>query len=173
MRAAFCKPDTREWQARQAVRMNMPLSRGLRGVAVLALVVLAACAQSFRNHGYAPTDAELAAIGIGAPRATVEEALGQPSSSGVLSEGAWYYVSSRMRHYAWRAPEEVDRQVVAISFDKSGRVENIERFGLEDGRVVALSRRVTETNIKGISLIQQILRNFGRFDIGEALSRDR
>jgi hypothetical protein len=38
---------------------------------------------------------------------------------------------------------------------------------------VALSRRVTETNIKGISLIQQILRNFGRFDIGEALSRDR
>jgi hypothetical protein len=41
-------------------------------------------------------------------------------------------------------------------------VSNVERFGLEDGQVVALSRRVTETNIKGVSFIRQLMGNFGR-----------
>ena len=45
-------------------------------------------------------------------------------------------------------------------------VENIGRFGLEDGRVVEISRRVTETNVKGLNLIQQLLANIGQFNPG-------
>jgi len=50
-------------------------------------------------------------------------------------------------------------------------VANIERFGLEDGQVVALSRRITETSIREFGLIQNILRNFGRIDVGEQLAQ--
>ena len=55
---------------------------------------------------------------------------------------------------------------MAISFDGRGRVENIERFGLENGNVVVLSRRVTESNIKGVSFLRQLFRNIGNIDPG-------
>ncbi len=52
--------------------------------------------------------------------------------------------------------------MLAITFNEAGVVENVGRYGLEDGKVVEISRRVTETNIKGITLIQQLLGSFGR-----------
>ena len=133
------------------------------GLAVIMLLTLSGCAELFRNHGYAPSDTDLGTVVVGeATREDVAAAIGRPSSSGVLSTAAWYYVESRWRHYAFKAPEEVAREVVAVSFSEAGLVENIERFTLKDGVVVPLSRRVTESNIKGISVIKQLLGNFGR-----------
>ena len=61
------------------------------------------------------------------------------------------------------APKEIDRQVVAISFSDNGVVTNVERFGLERGRVVPLSRRVTSSSVRDQSLLRQLLGNIGRF----------
>jgi outer membrane protein assembly factor BamE (lipoprotein component of BamABCDE complex) len=139
--------------------------------AALALVLagsLAACAPTYTTHGYVPSDSELAQIEVGRDdRSAVEAAFGRPGMAGLLTDGAWYYVQSRYRHSGGRAPVEIDRQVLAISFDSRGRVANIERFGLEDGRVVELSRRVTETGIRDVGLIRQLLSNLGRFDPGQ------
>ena len=93
---------------------------------------------------------------------TLGEKLGRPSTSGLLTGDGWYYVQSQYRHFGPREPKEIERQVVAVTFSESGVVENIARYGLEDGQVVEISRRVTATNIKGISLIKQLLGNFGR-----------
>lgn len=141
------------------------------GAAILALVAVSACTAIYRNHGYAPVDADLEKVVVGqSTRADVQRAVGRPSSIGVLADSGWYYVGSRFRHYAWRAPEEIERQVVAISFDKNGKVENVERFGLEDGEVVVLSRRVTDSNIKGLSFLRQLLGNIGNISAGDFLS---
>ena len=131
-------------------------------VAVAALS-LAGCATQVRHHGYAPNDAALSAIATGDSRETVAAAVGRPSTQGLISGGDWFYVGSRWEQFAHRRPVEVDREVVAIRFDANDRVTNIERFGLEDGQVVTLSRRVTETTIRGEGLISQLLRNVGRF----------
>ncbi len=137
------------------------------GLLALMLGVLIGCAASFTNHGYAPTDTELEEVIVGVDnRASVEESIGRPASTGVLTESGWFYVSSRVRHYTYQAPEVIDRQLVAVTFNKRGLVENIERFTLEDGQVVVLSRRVTRSNIKGVSFIQQMLRNVGRTSLG-------
>jgi len=131
-------------------------------VAVLAVAGLMACTPIFRDHGYTPTDDQLAEVVVGVDtRDSVEGTLGRPSSAGLLDGSGLYYVSSRRRHFAWRAPQEIEREVVAISFDDDGVVTNIERFGLEDGNVVALSRRVTDTNIRGVTFIGQLLGNLG------------
>lgn len=141
-------------------------------LALVAAAAIGACSPTFRTHGYAPSDSELSQIEVGRDdRSTVEAAFGRPGAAGLLTDGAWYYVQSRYRHYGARAPEEIDRQVLAISFDGRGRVANIERFGLQDGRVVALSRRVTDTNIRGVGLIRQLLGNLGRFDPTQFLNR--
>lgn len=132
---------------------------------LLGLVVLttASCATQFRNHGYAPSEAELANVVIGSDtRDTVATVVGRPSAEGLLQDGAWYYVESRFRHFAYQAPKEIEREVVAISFDGQGRVSNIERFTLEDGRVIALSRRVTATTSARVPFLRQLLGNIGR-----------
>lgn len=137
-----------------------------RLAAVAMILSLTACSSIYRNHGYAPTDDELAFLVVGVDtRATVEETVGRPSATGVLNESGWYYVASRWRHFAYRAPEVIDRQVVAISFvGEEGTIANIERFTLEDGQVVPLSRRVTDSGVQGTSFLRQLLGNIGNFD---------
>jgi len=145
--------------------------RGRLFGALVALVILSACVATYQNHGYAPSDADLAVLKVGVDtRDSVATTIGRPAASGVLKDSAWYYVSSRVRFYGPRRPRIIDRQIVELSFDHGGRLSNIERFTLKDGRVVALSRRVTENNVKGISFLRQLLKNVGRVDLGQALS---
>jgi outer membrane protein assembly factor BamE (lipoprotein component of BamABCDE complex) len=131
-------------------------------IAGLLVALTVACSPIFRNHGYVPTDQELALVAVGTDtRESVAEKVGRPTASGLLNDVGWYYVQSRFKTFGARAPQEIDRQVVAITFTEDGTVSNIERFGLEQGQVVTLSRRVTETNVRGVSLIKQLLGNLG------------
>ncbi|WP_040610501.1 outer membrane protein assembly factor BamE [Oceaniovalibus guishaninsula] len=133
------------------------------------LIVLAGCTTLYRNHGYVPTDDQLALVQIGDSQQTVADTVGRPVATGVLDDSGWYFVRSRWRDYAWQAPVEVDREVVAISFTPQGTVSNVERFGLQQGRVVPLSRRVTESNVQGVGFLQQLFRNVGNFNPADFL----
>lgn len=152
-------------QGTQSTGLGSRFARGLMmGVAVVALT---ACTVQYRNHGYVPTELALAEVQVGVDtRETVLDQIGTPTAGGVLGQSDFYYVNSRFRHFAWFEPEEVDRQLLAISFDEAGTVRNIETFGLEDGRVVVLSRRVTDDNIRDMTFIRQLLGNIGNFDAG-------
>jgi outer membrane protein assembly factor BamE (lipoprotein component of BamABCDE complex) len=135
-----------------------------RAILAAVLVTVAACTTQYRNHGYVPSDADLERIVVGLDnRESVAQLVGRPSSAGVLDSSGWYFVESRYEHFAYRAPKEIDREVVSISFDEAGKVANIERFGLEDGRVVILSRRVTDSNVRGVGFLQQLFGNIGTF----------
>ena len=132
-------------------------------IAGLGVALLAACSPIMSYHGYAPGEEDLAQIVIGQDtRETVARKIGQPGMGGVMEGSGWFYVQSDWRQRGWRAPEETDRQVVAISFDARDRVSNIERFGLADGQVVALSRRVTDAGPRP-SVMSQVMRVFGQF----------
>lgn len=129
---------------------------------VLALA-LSACSAVYQNHGYVPSDEELALIEVGKDsRETVAATLGRPSSEGLLNDVGWFYVQSRWKQSGVMEPKEIDRQVVSITFSEAGKVENVERFGLEQGRVVTLSRRVTDSNVKGVGFLKQLMGNIGR-----------
>ena len=155
----------------QLANMGMIGRRGLRlAMLGLMMVIIAACSPVYRNHGYVPNDDELSQIEVGKDtRETLAPLIGRPSAAAILNDEGWYYVQSRWKHSGARPPKEIDRQVVAITFDDKGVVENVERFGLEGGRVVALSRRVTTDNIKGISFLRQLLSGIGNFRGGEAV----
>lgn len=134
-----------------------------KSVAALGLALwVSACSSTYQNHGFAPSELDLAEVTVGVDtRDTMAELFGEPTISGVVGDNTWFYVGSRWRHFAYRAPEVIDRQLVAVSFSEDGVIQNIERFGLEDGRVVTLNRRVTETNIANVNLITQILNSVG------------
>ncbi len=144
----------------------MTFRKSMRNVAlVMAIGLSVSCSPVIRNHGYVPVEEDLALLTVGVDtRETVIEVVGPPSSGGVLNDSGFYYVASRFRHLGAFAPQETNREVVAISFDTAGLVSNIERFGLEDGQVVALSRRVTDSPVRNSTFLRQLLGNLGRFD---------
>jgi outer membrane protein assembly factor BamE (lipoprotein component of BamABCDE complex) len=136
------------------------------------IVLLSACSAIYQNHGYVPADTELELVQVGvSSREDVANLVGRPSASGLLNDVGWYYVQSKFKHLGPMKPEEIDRQVVAITFDQRGIVENVERFGLADGRVVPLSRRVTDTNIKGISFLRQLFSSIGRLRATDVIDK--
>ena len=137
----------------------------MRILAPLLLVAVAACSPIQRFHGYAPDDALLSQVEVGRDtRDTVAEKVGRPGMSGVMDGSAWYYVQSDWIEEQYRAPVEIRREVVAISFNPSGTVANVERFGLDDGNVITLSRRVTDSGPTAAGVLRQLFSNFGRFN---------
>ena len=146
------------------------MKHGLIALVAILGLLMAGCSPVQRFHGYAPDDVQLAEIEVSQDtRETVAEKVGRPGVSGVMQGGAWYYVQSDWREEGWRAPVEVKREVVAISFDSRDTVSNVERYGLEDGQVVALSRRVTSTGPSGQSILRQLLGNIGQFNPAQML----
>lgn len=134
-------------------------------IAGALLSVTLACTPLVTNHGYTPNEDDLTGILVGVDtRETVADVIGTPSAGGVLNDGGFYYISHTRETRGARAPQITSREVVAISFDSAGVVSNIERYGLEDGNVVALSRRVTDDNIAGVGFIRQLLGNIGNIN---------
>lgn len=140
--------------------------RGVRAITCAGAVslLLAGCAPIVDRHGYAPSQADLESLVVGVDsRDSLRELVGPPSASGIVNEDAWYYVQSIHTTRGFGATKEAYRSVIAVSFDDAGTISNIESFGLEDGRVIVLNRRVTDDNIKGVSFIAQLLGNVGNF----------
>lgn len=132
-----------------------------------AVLLLSACVSQYRNHGYLPTDEDLQNVIVGVDtRDTVAETIGSPGTSGVLSGGNYYYIGKRVRHFGLLAPQTVERQIVAVEFDPAGVVTNITRYGLEDGRVITLTRRVTKVGDGDIGFIRRLFGNIGGLDLG-------
>jgi hypothetical protein len=63
----------------------------------------------------------------------------------------------------------VEREVLAVSFTPDGRLGNIERFGLEAGRVIQLNPARTAEVFADRTFINQLLGNIGRIDAGRFL----
>jgi outer membrane protein assembly factor BamE (lipoprotein component of BamABCDE complex) len=136
------------------------------GVALLVCgVLVTACAPTVQVHGYVPREADIARVRPGFDdMGSVEEILGRPSSAGVLRDSAWYYVQSTVESYTYNPPRVVDRTVLAVSFDQRGVVRDVERYGLEDGRIINLTTRTTETGGRELGMLEQLFGNLLNLD---------
>lgn len=144
-----------------------------RGLVGLALVVATGCTPLYRNHGYMPLEEDLSALTVGVDtRDSVAEAVGTPTAGGILADGDYYYVRSRFRHFGFLEPQEISREVLAISFDAQGVMRNVETFGLQDGQVVTLSQRITDTSVQDRTFIRQLLGNIGNFNAGTLIGEN-
>lgn len=136
--------------------------------ALLTLIV--ACSPIFQKHGYVPEANDLDRIIVGQDtRETVAALVGRPSTAGLLNDVGWYYVESHWMQKGLADRVETDRKVVAITFDPAGTVVNVESFGLEKGKVVALSRRVTKDNVASAGFLRQLFGNIGGITMDKSL----
>ena len=160
--------------ARALPHSRFPRRRALRraascAVAAACAAALAGCEPIVTTHGYAPPEARLAEVEPGVDGAeSVERKIGRPSTSGVIRANVWYYVSTTFETSGWNSPEESGRRVVAISFGPDGLVSAVDRYGMEDGRIINLVTRTTPTYGRRMTILQQIFGNLGNFEAGES-----
>lgn len=150
--------------------MSKLTSSSLRFVAIAGVAALCACSPLVQRHGYVPTAEDLAQLTPGAmSRSEALAVLPAPTTQGVVDQGNIYYVASTFEHFGPFPAKETKREVVAITFDAAGRLTGVERYGLEDGQIVPLLRRVTRDNVADMSFIRQLMGNLGRMDPGALL----
>lgn len=137
---------------------------GLAFAASLSLVV-ASCAPTITVHGYVPTPSQVEDITPGIDtRLSVEDRIGRPASTGLLRDSDWYYVQSTMEQLTYNPPRTTDRKVVAIAFDEEGVVTSVQTYGLEDGKIINLSPRITPTAGQRENVLLRIFAGVLNFD---------
>ena len=107
---------------------------------------LLACAPVIDNRGYVFDESLLPQLKVGTTSQTdIITLMGSPSTASTLNGGAYYYISSKFITEAYRAPRETERRVLAIFFDEDKKVRDLGFYTLEDGNIVTLVERTTET----------------------------
>ncbi|WP_299443518.1 outer membrane protein assembly factor BamE [uncultured Rhodospira sp.] len=162
--------------------ITRPVSRQFRAsrlaatVGVCAIVfAVGACAPEISARGNQPKRDLLSEVEAGKQtRAEVAALLGTPSATGTFDNETWYYISARTQQYAVFEREELDRRVVAISFDDAGVVSEVRELDLADGKNVAVVERETPTLGNELGILEQLLGNLGRFegDNGPGLTQE-
>jgi outer membrane protein assembly factor BamE (lipoprotein component of BamABCDE complex) len=138
---------------------------GRLGLAAMLAVGISGCADNIDPRGNAPLPEALAQIEPGrVTRSDVVALIGTPATASLFGDDHWYYISSHFQTVAFYAPEELDRQVVVIDFDKAGTVTAIRKLGLQDGKEVAMVGRQTPAPGKELSLLEQLIGNVGKFN---------
>lgn len=133
----------------------------------LCMLGLAGCGTTVMRpivtkHGYVPEEDKLDALEAGVTSKAVAEAtLGTPSSIATFDPNTWYYISSTQERFAFLEKETKDRKVVAVSFDDTGILENVETYDISDGRIVRYSGGKTRTRGKELTFLEQLFGSVG------------
>jgi outer membrane protein assembly factor BamE (lipoprotein component of BamABCDE complex) len=134
-------------------------------VGLAVALAAGACTPRIDQRGNKPDEDQVVLINPGVDdKNRVAELIGTPSVISTFNDRTWYYISKRTETVAFLDPETVDQEVLAISFDDSGVVDNMRIYGPEDGRTIAYVDRTTPTEGNELTLIQQLLGNLGRFN---------
>jgi outer membrane protein assembly factor BamE (lipoprotein component of BamABCDE complex) len=128
-------------------------------VPALALLSLAliGCTPVVSQRGYLADPVGEASINVGTDsKTTIQQRLGDPSTSSTFDGDTWYYISSVERQIAFFNPIVDNRKIMVVHFDKDGKVTELKHFGLKDGHVVAFESRTTPTPGREMTFLQQL-----------------
>jgi len=129
-----------------------------RTVLFLAASVLMGCTPVVSQRGYLQDlDNEAGIDATSDTKTTIQQRLGYPSTVATFgSPDAWYYISSVEKQVAFFHPTVESRAILAVYFDKNGKVTELKHFTLQDGHVVAFETRETPSRGREMTFLQQL-----------------
>jgi outer membrane protein assembly factor BamE (lipoprotein component of BamABCDE complex) len=139
--------------------------RGLAlAVGLSAAVLISGCEAEVQTRGNMVSQRSLQQIQIGqTSRAQISNLLGTPSTTSLFDRGeTWIYIGAYTRQESYHAMEELERQVIAVSFDQSGMVSDVRTLSKDDGSEIAIVERQTPTAGNELTIMEQMLGNVGR-----------
>jgi outer membrane protein assembly factor BamE (lipoprotein component of BamABCDE complex) len=143
--------------------LRLPRSSRFLLAACLAMPLLA-CRQPIELHGNEPDPQALSQITPGhTTKADVTGLLGTPTSVSTFDPNTWYYVSRRMEGSSFSYPSLISQKVYVVEFDNEGVVKDLQTH-LNDAPKVPMVARTTPAPGRELTLLQQLMGNFGRFN---------
>ncbi|HEX2593369.1 MAG TPA: outer membrane protein assembly factor BamE [Rhizomicrobium sp.] len=144
----------------------------IAAVALSSVLVLAACAPVVTQRGYLPDPDTINSVEVGKDTKTsIQKRLGDPSTEASFGTEGWYYISSTEKQVAFFSPTVLNRSILAVYFDKDGKVTDLKHYGLKDGHVVDYEARVTPSKGRELTFLQQLFNSSpgapGGIDQGE------
>jgi outer membrane protein assembly factor BamE (lipoprotein component of BamABCDE complex) len=126
-------------------------------------LALAACSPPQELRGNLPDPDAVAQVVPGkTTKAEVTHLLGSPSNISTFDTGTWYYIARRSVRDALSEPQLVAQTIYVVQFDDSGVVKSLQQQDNNDTEV-AMIPRTTPASGKELSVIEQLLGNFGKF----------
>jgi outer membrane protein assembly factor BamE (lipoprotein component of BamABCDE complex) len=122
--------------------------------------VLGACTPEINHRGYIAKAGAFGQLSEGMPKAEVEGILGSPSTTASINfQGdSYYYITSITQARSFLKPIEMEREIIAVRFDKQDRVAGLAQYGLQDGRIINLQTRKTPVVGSEFSLLQELFK---------------
>lgn len=140
--------------------------KGWRFGAVMIVGLLTACGGQVVTHGHIFTEEDLRQVREGMSREQVTLALGTPDTKSTVGSETFYYISTTEKTVMFMEPRTTDRRVVAVYFTKTGTVQRIANYGMQDGRIIDFATRETPSHGSETGLLKELFRNIGRPGMG-------
>ena len=141
----------------------------MKWICFVFLGLLAGCGLEYYPGGDLPTQARLDAIVVGDTKEKVLRVLGTPATESVaLLDGTSFliYAQNMKESRAFLDPKEIKRDVYVYAFDKNNRLREQQHLTLDDKRTVAFDTDMTIVGGRELSIWDQIVQNFGRYNTG-------
>jgi len=150
--------------------MHPVVFKGLKGkkfLAASALVLamsVSACTIERQAKGFVMDQQFKSGITPGFDNKTsIRNGLGNPSMTGTFNADTWYFVTEISRRRSFFKPTTTRREILSITFNEIGLVENVNTYTLADAIRVKPRKDKTPTRGKKLGVFEQIFSNIGRF----------
>ena len=139
-----------------------------------SLIFLNACGFESYQSGDLPSQTRLNMIQPGMTEEKVLDLLGKPIFENKVSADHFYvYFKAKKENRAFFHPEEIERDVYVVSFNQNKTVRSLEHLTLKDGNDIIYDESYTQVTGKQLSILDQLVKNFGRYDAGGRDSSQR
>jgi outer membrane protein assembly factor BamE (lipoprotein component of BamABCDE complex) len=99
-------------------------------------------------------------------RADATALLGSPTAKATFDDNTWLYITETTRSRIGRTPGVLNQQVVVLTFNGDGVLQNVKRLNQADSLPVHVVARATPSPGNESSILQQLFGNIGRFTPG-------
>ncbi len=129
---------------------------------VLTLLFNISCVNTKVVNGQLPDANVLSALKIGKDKkGFVKKILGSPSFDGDLGDNSLYYVFTVKQKFAFLNPKVLDHKVLQLKFSEDNTLKIINLYKKSDLEKIEMSQNFTVTSGRKISLLEQLISNFG------------
>lgn len=115
------------------------------------------------QSGDLPASARLQSIKTGHTKEQVLRILGTPAFE---EQDFIMYAKIRKNTRAFLAPKEFERDVYVFYFDDNDILKKQKHLTLTEAKTIAFDTDTTPTQHKELSVTEQLIQNFGRYDAG-------
>ncbi len=147
---------------------NTPTRRCLAALAALLLLTGCSFFQApavVRGNRIDPDDLKELVPGT-STRADATALLGSPTARASFDDNRWIYISLVTRPRIGRVQGVLSQNVVVLSFNDQGVLQNVEQLNQADALPATVSSRATPSPGTEASFMQQLFGNIGRYTAG-------